>query len=82
MDKNSSSKSVAPDLSFEDAVRELELIVTQMESNQLPLQEALGAFKRGSALLQHCQKTLTDVEQQIRILNESGELSPFQDRDE
>ena len=53
-----------------------------MESNQLPLQDALGAFKRGTALLQHCQKALTDVEQQIRILNESGELSSFQDRDE
>jgi len=82
MDKNSVSSAITPELSFEEAVRELELIVTQMESNQLPLQEALGAFKRGSALLQHCQKTLTDVEQQIRILNESGELSPFQDRDE
>lgn len=82
MDKNSVSPAITPELSFEEAVSELELIVTQMESNQLPLQEALGAFKRGSALLQHCQKTLTDVEQQIRILNESGELSPFQDRDE
>lgn len=82
MDKNSVSDSVSPALSFEDAVRELELLVSQMESNQLPLQEALAAFRRGSALLQHCQKTLTDVEQQIRILNEDGSLSPFQDRDE
>ena len=82
MDKNSVPPAVSPDLPFEEAVRELELIVGQMESNQLPLQEALAAFKRGSALLQHCQKTLVDVEQQIRILNEDGSLSPFQDRDE
>ncbi|NCA27020.1 MAG: exodeoxyribonuclease VII small subunit [Methylophilaceae bacterium] len=82
MDKNSTANPIAPDLTFEDAVRELELIVSQMENNQLPLQEALGAFKRGSALLQHCQKTLADVEQQVRILNEDGKLSAYQDRDE
>lgn len=82
MDKNSTVNPIAPDLSFEDAVRELELIVNQMENNQLPLQDALTAFKRGSSLLQHCQKTLADVEQQIRILNEDGTLNSFQDNDE
>ncbi len=82
MDKNSTVNPIAPDLSFEDAVRELELIVNQMENNQLPLQDALTAFKRGSFLLQHCQKTLADVEQQIRILNEDGTLNSFQDNDE
>ena len=82
MDKNSTVNPIAPDLSFEDAVRELELIVNQLENNQLPLQDALTAFKRGSFLLQHCQKTLADVEQQIRILNEDGTLNSFQDNDE
>jgi exodeoxyribonuclease VII small subunit len=82
MDKNSTATPIALDLSFEDAVRELELIVSQMENNQLPLQDALTAFKRGSSLLQHCQKTLVDVEQQIRMLNEDGTLNPFQDSDE
>ena len=82
MDKNSTTNPIATDLSFEDAVRELELIVSQMENNQLPLQDALTAFKRGSSLLQHCQKTLADVEQQIRILNEDGTLNSFQDSDE
>ncbi len=74
--------TVTDNISFEDALRELEQIVSQMENNQLPLQEALGAFKRGSALLQHCQKALADVEQQVRILNEDGKLSAYQDRDE
>jgi exodeoxyribonuclease VII small subunit len=82
MDKNSTANLIAPDLSFEDAVRELELIVSQMENNQLPLQDALTAFKRGSSLLQHCQKTLADVAQQIRILNEDGTLNSFQDSGE
>ena len=86
MSKNSEfnpmTDTVTDNISFEDALRELEQIVSQMENNQLPLQEALGAFKRGSALLQHCQKALADVEQQVCILNEDGKLSAYQDRDE
>ena len=76
------TSSESLDLTFEAAVSELETIVGQMESKQLPLQDTLAAFKRGTALLQHCQKTLADVEQQIRILNEDGTLNSFQDNDE
>ena len=84
---HSTSKVLAPiviDLAFEAAVSELETIVSQMESKQLPLQDTLAAFKRGTALLQHCQKTLAEVEQQVRILSDDGktqELQAYQDHD-
>ena len=38
----------------------------------MPLQDALDAYKRGVALLRHCQETLTVAEQQIRILDADG----------
>jgi exodeoxyribonuclease VII small subunit len=69
---------LSDDLSFETAVSELESIVTQMESNQLTLQDTIAAFKRGTALLQHCQKTLSEVEQQISVLSDKGDLTPYQ----
>jgi exodeoxyribonuclease VII small subunit len=72
------------DMTFEAAVSELETIVSKMESKQLPLQDTLAAFKRGTALLQHCQKTLAEVEQQVRILSDDGktqELQAYQDHD-
>ncbi|MFM6979236.1 MAG: exodeoxyribonuclease VII small subunit [Methylophilaceae bacterium] len=59
---------------------ELESIIRQMEGQQLPLQDALAAFKRGTALLQQCQQTLADAEQQVRILTEQQTLTPFQDK--
>jgi exodeoxyribonuclease VII small subunit len=62
---------------FEAALAELESIITRMESGQLPLQQSLSAYKRGTELLGFCQKALADVEQQIRILNESNQLQPF-----
>ena len=71
-------------MSFEAAVSELETIVSQMESKELSLQDTLAAFKRGTALLQHCQKTLVEVEQQVRILSDDGKtqvLQAYQDHD-
>lgn len=81
MTKNSPAP-ISDDITFEAAVSELETIVSQMENNQLPLQDALAAFKRGTLLLQHCQKTLAEVEQQVRILGEDGSLNAYQDRND
>jgi exodeoxyribonuclease VII small subunit len=43
-----------------------------MEAGQMPLQDALDAYKRGVALLRQCQDTLTAAEQQVSILDASG----------
>lgn len=71
------NKSQATQPSFETAVEELETIVSRMESGNLALDQSLGAYKRGAELLQICQKSLADVEQQVRILNDANKLSTF-----
>lgn len=53
---------------FEDALAELENIVSGMEGGQLSLEQSLTAYKRGAELLQYCQKALADAQQQVRIL--------------
>lgn len=67
---------------FESALKELESIVSQMESGQLPLEQSLTAYKRGTELLQFCQKSLADVEQQVRILNSTNQLQVFDATDD
>lgn len=62
--------------SFEAAMTELERIVAEMESGQMPLAQSLAAYKRGAELLQYCQAALTDAQQQVQIL-ENGALKPF-----
>ena len=62
---------------FEQALTELESIVSQMESGQLPLEQSLAAYKRGTELLLSCQRSLAAIEQQIQILNE--EFAPTAD---
>jgi exodeoxyribonuclease VII small subunit len=71
------TKATAPHpQSFEDALSELEGIITRMEAGQMPLEESLAAYKQGILLLRECQATLNTAEQQIRIL-QSENLQPF-----
>ena len=75
----SSSKLLPEDpQNFELAFAELENIVAQMESGQMSLEASLAAYQRGNVLLQFCQKSLADVEQQVQILNAKNQLKPFQ----
>ncbi len=62
---------------YESAVAELESIVREMETGQLPLETSLAAYKRGAELLQFCRQQLAAAEQQVKIL-ENGVLKPFQ----
>ena len=68
--------------SFENAIAELETLVSQMESGKLPLEQAINAYKRGAELLQICQKSLSDAEQQVRILTEANKLADFKPTNE
>jgi exodeoxyribonuclease VII small subunit len=61
---------------FETALAELESIVATMETGQLPLADALAAYKRGADLLKYCQDMLKDAQQQIQVL-EKGVLKAF-----
>lgn len=72
-----SNKSQPTPASFETAVAELEDIVGQMESGNLALEQSVNAYKRGAELLEFCQRSLAEVEQQVRILSDSNKLSAF-----
>ncbi|MES1982422.1 MAG: exodeoxyribonuclease VII small subunit [Pseudomonadota bacterium] len=63
--------------SFEAALVELEKVVADMEAGQLPLEEVLAAYQRGSELLLYCRGRLEEAQQQVRILEE-GSLKNFQ----
>lgn len=60
---------------------ELEQLVTKMESGELPLEESVAAYKRGSELVQYCAAQLERVEKQVKVL-EGDMLKPFATEDE
>lgn len=59
---------------YEAAISELETILTQLETNTLPLEEAIKQFESGVALVKHCQGILDQTEQKIKGLMPSEEL--------
>ncbi|MGE0422922.1 MAG: exodeoxyribonuclease VII small subunit [Reyranellaceae bacterium] len=52
-------------LSFEDALRELEGIVQQLERGQIKLDEAIAAYERGAALKKHCEAKLAEAKAKV-----------------
>jgi exodeoxyribonuclease VII small subunit len=62
--------------SFEDAMLELEQLVEQMESGELPLEASVAAYQRGSELVKYCTLQLDKVDSQVKVL-EGEILKPF-----
>ncbi len=62
--------------SYEAATHELDLLVRQMESAQLPLDQLLTSYQRGAFLLQFCQDKLQALEQQVSIID-NGQMKPW-----
>jgi exodeoxyribonuclease VII small subunit len=61
--------------SFEDALRELEQILGEIEGGQVGLEESLVKYERGNFLIQHCRTVLNGAEKQIEILSKSADGS-------
>ena len=61
-----------PPASYEAALQELEQLVAQIETGQLPLGELLAGYERGAELLKFCRDTLAAVDNQIKVLDEGG----------
>lgn len=61
---------------FEEALAELDTIVEQMESKQLPLDQIVEKYKRGATLIRQCRAQIDKAEADIKKL-EDGELKPL-----
>ena len=74
--KATAPKSEAVPTSYEAGLKELEQLVAQLESGQMPLADLLQTYQRGAFLLNHCRQQLQAVEDQIQVL-EAGSLKPW-----
>lgn len=62
---------------FEESMKELEEVVTKLESGDVTLDESLKLFEKGIKLSGSCQKKLDEAERRVKILtaNSSGEMT-------
>ena len=72
--KKSEEQSNDAEVDFESALKELETLVSSMESGELSLDESLKAFERGVELTRKCQSSLEAAELRVQTLTKDKEL--------
>jgi exodeoxyribonuclease VII small subunit len=60
-------------LSFEDAMRELESIARDLETGKAKLDDAVRAYERGAALKAHCEAKLAGAKAKIEQITVGGD---------
>jgi len=71
-------------LSFEEALNQLETLVESMEQGELSLEQSLESYERGVALSRTCESALKAAEQKVEILSRGSpeaEPEPFDSGD-
>jgi exodeoxyribonuclease VII small subunit len=63
--------STKPAIDLEKALSDLETLVEELESGDLPLEKAMKKFEDGIKLTRSCQSALKDAEQKVEILLKS-----------
>jgi exodeoxyribonuclease VII small subunit len=79
-------KENCEDIPFEQALEELEKLVDDMEQGELPLDDMIKHFERGTILSKLCRQKLSRLEKKIEVLvkdnSSGGEWQEFDDSSE
>ena len=61
------------EMSFEDAMRELEKVVSDLERGDVPLEQSIALYERGAQLKQRCQTKLKEAEEKVALITQEDE---------
>ncbi len=66
------------EMKFEDKIRELEKIVTELENGEVSLDDAIDKYTKAMKLAKECSDKLTEVSDKVnKIMLENGKLEEF-----
>jgi exodeoxyribonuclease VII small subunit len=68
------------DLSYEQALAELEKLLSSLEGESTDLEGMMALFERGKALISRCQELLDKAELKVRQLTANGEITDLEDQ--
>jgi len=71
-EKHPANEDASPSQAFETSLTELETVVKELESGELPLEKALALFERGVDLSGACRQQLEAAETRVEILMKKG----------
>ncbi|MFA5389196.1 MAG: exodeoxyribonuclease VII small subunit [Candidatus Omnitrophota bacterium] len=73
---------MAKELKFEEMMKKLEEIVSDLESGDMALEESLKRYEEGVKLIQACRKRLDETKRKVEVLiKKDGKIStePFKE---
>lgn len=62
-------KSVA-EMTFEEAMKALEAVVSQLERGEVALEESIALYEKGAALKAHCAAKLAEAEAKVELIRQ------------
>ena len=70
------SDTKVSEMSFEQAMAELETVVGQLERGDVPLEESIKLYERGAALKKRCEEKLKEAEEKVAAITLDGDGNP------
>ena len=64
-------------INLEQSLKDLESLVAELETGELPLEEAMKKFENGIKLTRECQTALKEAEQKVEILLNDSKTEVF-----
>jgi exodeoxyribonuclease VII small subunit len=64
------------EMSFEEAMKELEAVVGRLERGDVPLEESINLYNRGDALKKHCEAKLKEAEEKVAKITLGADGAP------
>lgn len=69
-------KKEAPEqpAAIEETFEQIESLISEMENQEIPLEEAFRLYQEGLEMLKRCSLMLDTVEKKMQVINSNGEL--------
>ena len=61
-------------MTYEEAIKKLEKIVSLLESNNVTLEESVNLFQEGKLLSKYCDDKLKNIQERVTQIFENGQL--------
>ncbi|MGC9369136.1 MAG: exodeoxyribonuclease VII small subunit [Paracoccaceae bacterium] len=71
-----SDETAVEDMSFEQAMSELEQVVTKLERGDVALQDSIALYERGAKLKKRCEDELKRAEEKVAAITLDAEGNP------
>lgn len=71
-----SEQKAVDEMSFEEAIRELEAVVTRLDRGEVALEDSISLYERGAALKARCEAKLKEAEEKVAQITLGPDGSP------